>query len=88
MMKRHLMSTFEYGNPVHHPKIIVQIRHSANDTFIPGLEFDFDNLEMKLDWMGMYSEWFKEEKEHSRRLRAMVCLSHFRNFFLLKYPIW
>ncbi|KAK1215251.1 hypothetical protein PQX77_022153 [Marasmius sp. AFHP31] len=72
MMKRHLKSTFEYGNPVHRPKIVIQIRRQANDTPIPGLEFNFDNLEMKLDWMAMYSEWFKEGKEHTRYLASMV----------------
>ncbi|KAJ8082634.1 hypothetical protein PM082_008489 [Marasmius tenuissimus] len=72
MLKRHLKSQFEYGNPVHCPKIVIQIRRQANDTLIPGLEFNFDDLEMKLDWKGMYSEWFKEEKEHTRYLANMV----------------
>ncbi|KAK7049833.1 hypothetical protein VNI00_005263 [Paramarasmius palmivorus] len=72
IMKKRLTSLFEYGNPVHRPKIAIQIRHSVNDTFIPDLEFNWDQLEIKLNWMGMYSEWFREEKEHTKNLEDFV----------------
>ena len=53
-------------------QIFVQIRRDANDTVVPNLEFSAEDLELKLDWMGMFSEWFKEEKEHRRRFRQVV----------------
>ncbi|KAF9269822.1 hypothetical protein L218DRAFT_993813 [Marasmius fiardii PR-910] len=72
LMRRTLKEIFEEGNPVDNPQVVIQIRREASDTLIPNLEFDWNNLEMKFDWMGMYSEWFKEEKEHARRVEEMV----------------
>ncbi|KAL0564403.1 hypothetical protein V5O48_017646 [Marasmius crinis-equi] len=72
LMKLHLKAHLEYGNPVHRPKIIVQIRHFANDTPIPGLELNLDELEMSVDWMGMYSEWFREEKDHHKYMGKLM----------------
>ncbi|ESK94734.1 hypothetical protein Moror_14229 [Moniliophthora roreri MCA 2997] len=60
------------GNPVHTPKIVIQIRRTANDTMIPDFEPDWDKLELRLNWIGMYSEWFREEKEHVKRLKTFV----------------
>ena len=65
---------FAHGSLPNRPRIIVQIRHDANDTAIPGFEANWDTMEIKVDWMGMLSEWFKEQKEYSRRLREWVCV--------------
>lgn len=77
LLSKHLASMFEYGNPVHRPRIYIQIRHHANDTYMPDFESNWTALEIRCNWMGMYSEWFKEEKEHSRYLRDLVSAGTF-----------
>lgn len=67
-----LKSIFEYGNLAHDPKVIVQVRKDANDTQIPGMEADWDKLEISFDWKKMYSAYFREDKEYHRRLGAWV----------------
>ncbi|KAF5378902.1 hypothetical protein D9615_006853 [Tricholomella constricta] len=57
----------EYGNPAYSPNVIIQVRRMVNDTAVPGLEFDFEKLEMSFDWNRMYSAFFKEEAELERR---------------------
>lgn len=73
---KHLKSMFEDGNPSHKPQIIVQIRKEANDTLLPGFEPNWDALEIKVNWIGMYSEWFREHKEWIRRFREIVRVTH------------
>jgi len=68
----HLKSVFKHDIPVGKPKITIQIRHHANDTLVPDLVPNWDDLEMTVNWRGMYSEWYREEEEHSRRLEAYV----------------
>src|ERR1700733_11203721 len=62
-LSRRLKSIFEYGNLVHDPKIIVQVRRDANDTQIPEMQADWDNLEISFDWKAMYNAYFREDKE-------------------------
>lgn len=62
------------GDQAHRPLFFVKIRHYANDTLIPGVEGRPEALEMACDWMGMYSEFFREEQEHTRRMREFVRL--------------
>ncbi|KAF8069321.1 hypothetical protein FPV67DRAFT_1669327 [Lyophyllum atratum] len=62
-----LRSRLAYGNPAHNPKILVQIRREVNDTAVPGLEVDYDGLEMSVEWKSMISAFLREEKEYSRR---------------------
>lgn len=85
VLSRALASMFEYGNPVHRPRIVIQIRHAANDTYIPDLEPNWPALEIKCNWKGMVSEWFKEEREHARRVKeavsppldtTLLCMAH------------
>ncbi|KAK7026502.1 hypothetical protein VNI00_015582 [Paramarasmius palmivorus] len=59
---------FDYGNPPHRPEIVVQIRHYVNDTWVPSMEVDWDKLEVKIDWIGLYTEFFRETKEKNRRM--------------------
>jgi len=66
LVLQHLQSVFKHGNSVAHPKITIQIRHSINDTYMPDLEPKWDQFEMKINWMGMYSAWFREAKEKNR----------------------
>ena len=73
-LSRRLKSIFEYGNVVHDPKIIVQVRRDANDTQIPEMQADWDKLEISFDWKAMYSLYFREDKEYHRRLGAWVCI--------------
>ncbi|KAH8102089.1 hypothetical protein BXZ70DRAFT_1006712 [Cristinia sonorae] len=72
MMTSALKDRFGAGLSVRKPRVIIKIRHEANDTHIPGFTANWKKLEVSCDWMGMMSEWFKEEKEHSRRLRNAV----------------
>ncbi|THH29333.1 hypothetical protein EUX98_g4849 [Antrodiella citrinella] len=72
LLSRTLASMFEYGNPVHRPRIVIQIRHHANDTCIPDLEPNWPALEIKCNWKGMVSEWFKEEWEYARRVKEAL----------------
>ncbi|KAK7049949.1 hypothetical protein VNI00_005379 [Paramarasmius palmivorus] len=65
-------STFKHGNPAGRPGVVVQIHRFANDTAIPDMEPSWEKLEIKVSWMGMYSEWFKEEKEYTRRLKLFM----------------
>ncbi|KAG6811211.1 hypothetical protein H0H92_008506 [Tricholoma furcatifolium] len=68
-----LRSEMEYGNfNFHDPKFQVQIRRDLNDTTIPGLEFDYEKLEASFEWKGLYSAFFREEAEISRRMRLRV----------------
>lgn len=74
-MQKCLNSRFKDGRPgpVHaRPKVLVNIRHSVNDTYIPGWKGDWERLEVSVDWMGMYSEWYREEREYLQRVNALV----------------
>ncbi|KAL0564402.1 hypothetical protein V5O48_017645 [Marasmius crinis-equi] len=76
---RHLKKTslkvdadlFEYCNALNDGEIVTQIRRHANNSPLPGLKFNFKKLEIKVNWMGMYSEWCRE-KEHKRHVGNMV----------------
>ena len=72
VLAKYLTKKFKGGISVSHPKIFVRIRHYANDTFVPDMEPSWDAHEIKLNWVGMYTEWLKEEAEHSRRLHNFV----------------
>ncbi|KAK0470240.1 uncharacterized protein EV420DRAFT_1634679 [Desarmillaria tabescens] len=53
--------------------VIIQIRHDANDTMLPDLRYHFDSdedveFEVSFDWKGMYSHFFREQREVQRRL--------------------
>ncbi|KAK7026503.1 hypothetical protein VNI00_015583 [Paramarasmius palmivorus] len=66
-----LQRFFGDGIPPHTPMIVVHIRSYANDTWIPILEYDWDAMEATVDWRGMYTEYFREEKEHTRRVAML-----------------
>lgn len=71
ILAKRLRSELEYGNPAHEPKIMVHLRRDwINDTAIPGLEVDFDNLTVSCDWRGLHSATFREERELMRRKAA------------------
>ncbi|TCD60209.1 hypothetical protein EIP91_010545 [Steccherinum ochraceum] len=74
-MSKHLKDTFdvfESPNPVHMPQIMVRVLYTANDTYVPGFKPNWEKLEVSVDWRGMYSERFKEEKEHKRWLTENI----------------
>ncbi|KAK0222827.1 hypothetical protein EDD85DRAFT_859855 [Armillaria nabsnona] len=58
------------------PRVMIQVRRSANDTMLPEFQSTFDpgtNLfEISFDWKGMYSHFFREQKEVGRRMREWV----------------
>ncbi|EIN09416.1 hypothetical protein PUNSTDRAFT_142986 [Punctularia strigosozonata HHB-11173 SS5] len=45
----------------------IVIRHHVNDVEVPGLKVDWDNLEMRLDWTVLFSQFWYEELEIQRR---------------------
>ncbi|KAK0470244.1 uncharacterized protein EV420DRAFT_100128 [Desarmillaria tabescens] len=67
---------FNDGPSLERPRAIVQVRHSANDTMLPGFQSNFDPdlgvFEVSFEWKGMYSHFFREQKEVSRRMRDWV----------------
>lgn len=71
-LSKHYKVLFRKGLPVDKPKFYVQIRLFANDTLIPVVKADWDALELTVDWKDMYTEWFREAKEHDRRLGLYV----------------
>ncbi|KAG5639062.1 hypothetical protein H0H81_007320 [Sphagnurus paluster] len=61
---------FQYGPQAHSPAILIQIRRMVNDTAVPGLVLNLERLErleLSCDWRGMYSAFFREEREFNRR---------------------
>ena len=46
-----------------------QVRKQTHDTYVPGLRVGInavsDTLELSCDWKGMFSEFFREEKEYA-----------------------
>ncbi|THH32843.1 hypothetical protein EUX98_g1367 [Antrodiella citrinella] len=69
---KHLKSVFIHEAFIAQPQIIARIRRFANDTFLPDLEPDCDELEMKVNWTRVFSEYFKEDKEHIRHMTVHV----------------
>lgn len=61
-----------YANRATTPRMYVGIRKHINDTPIPGVELNWETLELRCDWMKMYSEWYREQKEYHRRLHEFV----------------
>jgi hypothetical protein len=43
------------------PPHTVQVRCELNDTPIPGLSIDYENMVLSCDWRGLYSAFFAEE---------------------------
>uniref|UniRef100_A0A0W0FHI2 Uncharacterized protein n=1 Tax=Moniliophthora roreri TaxID=221103 RepID=A0A0W0FHI2_MONRR len=78
MLRQRFDSLFnQAGSPAQQPRAIVQIRRHANDTSVPDMFPDREKLEIKVNWVGVYSEFFKEEKEYTRRLEVFVRSSFF-----------
>ncbi|ESK84962.1 hypothetical protein Moror_9214 [Moniliophthora roreri MCA 2997] len=73
MLRQRFDSLFnQAGSPAQQPRAIVQIRRHANDTSVPDMFPDREKLEIKVNWVGVYSEFFKEEKEYTRRLEVFM----------------
>ncbi|KAK0214074.1 hypothetical protein IW262DRAFT_1466628 [Armillaria fumosa] len=57
-------------------RVTIHIRRSVNDTMLPDFQSNFDpgiNLfEISFNWKGMYSHFFREEKEVRRRMSEWV----------------
>lgn len=75
LLSKRFASMFRNGIEPHRPRIYVQLSRSVNDTDIPDFEPNWDALEIKCNWMGMYSEYMKERREYSRRMSEWVCIS-------------
>ncbi|SJK99556.1 uncharacterized protein ARMOST_02864 [Armillaria ostoyae] len=73
---RRLRRMFKNGPSLERPRVIVQVRRSANDTMLPAFQSNFDPeskvFEISFDWKGMYSHFFREDKEVSRRMHDWV----------------
>ncbi|PBL04286.1 hypothetical protein ARMGADRAFT_1004874 [Armillaria gallica] len=73
---RRLKRMFENGPSLERPRVIVQVRRSANDTMLPAFHSNFDPeskvFEISFDWKGMYNHFFREDKEVSRRMHDWV----------------
>ncbi|KAK0214070.1 hypothetical protein IW262DRAFT_295948 [Armillaria fumosa] len=67
---------FKNGPSLERPRVIVQVRRSANDTMLPAFQSNFDPeskvFEISFDWKAMYSHFFREDKEVSRRMHDWV----------------
>lgn len=71
---RGIFRGFETANPVHAPQVVVSVRHLANDTYVPDFEPNWKELQIRCNWIGMYSEWFREEKEYGRAIGEFVSI--------------
>ncbi|KAK0193393.1 hypothetical protein F5146DRAFT_1030424 [Armillaria mellea] len=67
---------FTNGPSFERPRVIVQVRRSANDTMLPAFQSNFDPeskvFEVSFDWKGMYSHFFREKNEVGRRMHDWV----------------
>ncbi len=65
-LARRLSQTLNNGPSLERPRVMIQVRRSANDTMLPEFQSTFDpgtNLfELSFDWQGMYSHFFREQK--------------------------
>ena len=50
----------------------ITLMTGANDTALPGLEWDLGNLELFVNWKAMYSELFGEEDAFFRAIADSV----------------
>lgn len=57
---------------VEEPVPYVQFRRQVHDTEVPGMKFDPETLQLELDWRGMFSAFFAEEKRYDRMMRGWV----------------
>ncbi|PBK67793.1 hypothetical protein ARMSODRAFT_301379 [Armillaria solidipes] len=77
-LARRLRQMLKNGPSLERPRVMIQVRRSANDTMLPEFQSNFDpgtNLfEISFDWKGMYSHFFREQKEVGRRVREWVCI--------------
>ncbi len=70
---------FRNGPSLEFQNVILQIRHDANDTMLPDFRYEFDpdpniEFEVSFGWKGMYSHFFREQREAERRLDEYVCI--------------
>jgi hypothetical protein len=54
------------------PEHTVQVHRDVNDTPIPSLEMDRDNLRLSCDWKAMYTRFYGEERHSNRLMAAFV----------------
>ncbi len=77
-LARRLSQMLKNGPSLERPRVMIQVRRSANDTMLPEFQCTFDpgtNLfEISFDWKGMYSHFFREQKEVGKRMREWVCI--------------
>ncbi|KAK0470269.1 uncharacterized protein EV420DRAFT_1499461 [Desarmillaria tabescens] len=75
-LARRLRQMFRNGPSLERPRVIIQVRRSANDTMLPEFQSTFDPesnvFEISFDWKGMYSHFFREQKEVNRRIHDWV----------------
>lgn len=48
------------------------IRRQINDTEVPCLDTDLEKIELCFDWKGLYTAFFREERERRRRMKAIA----------------
>lgn len=53
--------------PVHEPRMtegmfVIQVRAGLNDCAVPGLKIDQDRREVSLNWIGLFSRFFRERE--------------------------
>ncbi|KAK0470242.1 uncharacterized protein EV420DRAFT_100333 [Desarmillaria tabescens] len=60
------------------PKILIEVQHHLNDTMLPDLRYSFDPqsslFEISFNWKGMFSHFFREEREVARKINIVNSL--------------
>jgi hypothetical protein len=54
------------------PEHTVQVHRDINDTPIPGLEIDFEKLQLSFDWKAMYTRFYGEERHYNQLMATFV----------------
>ncbi len=57
------------------PAHAIVLLQEANDTELPGLEWDPARLEIRMDWQGMYNKFLGEKDAFDRDCSNLVCLT-------------
>ena len=55
------------------PAQSIVLLREANDTELPGLEWDPAQLEIRMDWKGMYNKFLGEKDAYDRDRSNLVC---------------
>ena len=71
-LSQYMLKQDRIVRPAHH----IFLLREVNDTELPGLWWDPEQLEIRLDWRGMYDRFFGEKFAYDRDSSDMVCSTH------------